>query len=160
MRTDNEKSSGPWAALVMASAAAVLSLVGVVDLARYVAELGPQVGDLISFTADRNAGDRVDSRLEFSRVDSSSCLLDIAMIRREGGSIVIEERQPGPPRVYRVHWSGTRGNPEDGACGVSADLLLKSADLDQLAVAAGGYGVDHRSLTPSSVWVKNSAGAQ
>ena len=55
-----------------------------------------------------------------------------------GGSLVVESRAKDD---YRVHWAGTRTSRGSGDCGAARDLLISRADLDQVAFAAGGFGV-------------------
>lgn len=159
MRTGDEKIYGTWGPLILAGAAAVLSFVGVVDLARYVAELGPRVGDVVSFTADPGTATDLYGLLDVVRTDLSPCRLDMTTMRRLGGSVIVEERQPGPPRIYRVHWSGTHSS-RDLDCGASADLLLQDAAIETLAVAAGGFRVEHRRLIAASTSAPSSPGVQ
>ncbi len=152
MRTNDQKTSRIMGPLLLAGAAALLSFVGAVDLARVVAELGPKVGDVLSFEPDRRAPVDMDARLEVSRADRGACRLDVATIRRLGGSLVVEQRRTATPRLYQAHWSGQHTSVDGGDCGVTADLLLKDSDMEVLAMAAGGYGVDHKHAGISTLW--------
>ena len=58
-----------------------------------------------------------------------------------GGSVVIEAREPRASFGYRVHWAGVRSSNDGADCGASADLLMNMEDIEVLAMAAGGYGV-------------------
>jgi hypothetical protein len=145
MRTDDQKSSNLMTPLLLAGAAALASFVGAIHLAQAVAELGPAVGDVIDFRADRKAVVNMESGLDVSRVDHTACTLDVAALRRSGGSLVVERRLPGTPRLYQVHWSGTHTS-QASDCGSPADLLLRDTDMEVLAMAAGGYGVAHRTI--------------
>jgi hypothetical protein len=152
MRTDDRKSSGILGPLVLAGAAALLSFVGAVDLARAVAEMGPRVGDVIDFRPDRAITLNVEARLDVARTDHTTCRLDVVTIRRSGGSLVVEQRRPGMPHLYQVHWSGIRTSPDGADCGASSDLLLKDTDMEVLALAAGGYGVEHKRFGLTAAW--------
>jgi hypothetical protein len=78
-----------------------------------------------------------------------SCVLDLAMIQKAGGSLVVEQRgSTGPDRSYRLHWAGPRTSVDREDCGTEADLVLSQMDLNALASAAGGFGVNH---TPGSL---------
>jgi hypothetical protein len=68
-----------------------------------------------------------------------------------GGSVVIEARLPQTGSGYRVHWAGARSSEDPGNCGASADLMLSQADIEVLALAAGGYGVSSKRLIPHSL---------
>jgi hypothetical protein len=156
MRTHDEKSTNLWGPLLLAGAAALLSFVGAINLARAVAEMGPNVGDVLDFRPDRGLAVDMDARLAVSRVDQSTCQLDVVAIRRSGGSLIVEQRRPGTPHVYQVHWSGPRTSSDNGDCGTSADLLLKDTDMEVLSMAAGGYGVGHKHLGVASGWGSDS----
>ena len=58
-----------------------------------------------------------------------------------GGSVVIEAREPRASFGYRVHWAGARSSDDGTDCGASADLLMNQEDIEVLAMAAGGFGV-------------------
>ena len=58
-----------------------------------------------------------------------------------GGSVIIEAREPRADFGYRVHWAGPRSSNDGTNCGSSADLLMNLEDIEVLAMAAGGYGV-------------------
>ena len=57
-----------------------------------------------------------------------------------GGSVIVESRDPRPSFGYRVHWAGTHSSTDGADCGASADLLVNLDDIELLATAAGGYG--------------------
>ena len=57
-----------------------------------------------------------------------------------GGSMIVESRDPRPSFGYRVHWAGTHSSTDGADCGASADLLVNLDDIELLATAAGGYG--------------------
>jgi hypothetical protein len=138
--------------LLLAGAVALLSFVGAVDLARAVADMGPCVGDVIAFQTDHAAGIDTDARLEVARTDQPGCRLDVATIRQSGGSVVVEQRRSADPRLYQVHWSGPLTSSDGADCGTSADLLLRDTDMEVLAMAAGGYGVEHKQIGLSGSW--------
>jgi hypothetical protein len=156
MRTHDEKSSGLFGPLLLAGAAALLSFLGAINLARAVAEMGPKVGDVLDFRPDHGLAVDMDAHLAVSRVDQSTCQIDVTTIRRSGGSLVVEQRRPGTPHVYQAHWSGLRTSGDNGDCGTSADLLLKDTDMEVLSMAAGGYGVGHKHLGMTGAWGSDS----
>jgi hypothetical protein len=73
-------------------------------------------------------------------------MLDLATMQKSGGSLVLERRGSEPDRLYRAHWSGLRTSQDAEDCGSQADLVLSRTDIDTLATAAGGFGVDHTSV--------------
>jgi hypothetical protein len=131
------------AALVMLTAG-----YGVAGIAREAAEFGPGVGDIVTFDPAHQPGFDSDARLIAARPGQDECVLNVGVVRRSGGSFVLEQRDAGPDRLYRAHWSGPRTS-EDAAtdCGADADLSLSRTDLSALAAAAGGFGAVH-----SSIW--------
>lgn len=74
----------------------------------------------------------------------NSCTMDPAVIAREGGSLVVEARddQASAPQ-YRVQWAGPHSAKGAGDCAGSADIAVSRIDLQKLANAAGGFGVEH-----------------
>jgi hypothetical protein len=152
MRLKIEKLNQILLPAALAAAIAVLVHAGATTVVRNAAELVPKVGDIVSFDPARAASVDVNARLPVTRADQASCVLDVAAIRQGGGSLVVEARHSDQPRTYRVHWSGTRTSQGADDCGAAADLVVRSNDLDVLALAAGGYGVEHRSLMQMVPW--------
>jgi hypothetical protein len=152
MRTDDQKSGNILNPLLMVGALALAGFLGAVDLARAVADMGPEVGDVIAFQPDRDAVPDMDARLDVARRNQGTCRLDVALLRLSGGSLVVERRLPGTPRLYQVHWSGPHTSSDDKDCGRSADLRLRDTDMEVLAMAAGGYGVGHHPPVVLQAW--------
>jgi hypothetical protein len=152
MQAKNHEVRDICTAAVLVVLVALVGLGGVIRLAQSVSELGPGVGDVLSFDAThhtlRDGAPPVTAR----RDGQPECVLDPAVIHQFGGSLIIESRSPIPDRTYRVHWAGERSSNGTGDCGRSAELLLYSDDMDVLAMAAGGYGVSHRQLGPVGLW--------
>ena len=65
----------------------------------------------------------------------------------DGGSLVVESLAEDG---YRVHWAGIRTSRGSGDCGAARDLLISRPDLDQLASAAGGFGVGGTRRVPQA----------
>lgn len=144
MRADHGKTSGGL--LTAALLAVVVSLAGVagtVKLAQTAVNLGPGVGDIIAFNANAVMSDDMQSQTVLAREGEGKCMLDIATLHKTGGSLIVEARAPGRPAVYQVHWAGRRSSPGRYDCGSSAELTLDDANLDMLAMAAGGWGPIH-----------------
>ena len=139
MRTSNNRTAralGPAivaAASVLATAVALNVIVG-------LAYITPHVGDIVAFRPTQTAPFEA-ARLIVHRPDQLGCVLDLNVLRRSGGSLVIETQTDTPGRTFRVHWAGPRTSDEPSNCGKEADLVVDRLDLDILSMSAGGYGV-------------------
>jgi hypothetical protein len=119
-------------------------VVGTVGLIQQAGEMGPKVGDIITF-------DPLDqiSRSMFvpiaaipaGNTPGVACALDARVMHANGGSVIVEARAPSSSFGYRVHWSGVHSSNDAADCGATADLLVNLDDLEMLAMAAGGFGV-------------------
>jgi hypothetical protein len=146
MAADHRKTSQPLQFLLMAAAILLAVVSGMAGVLRQVADSGPQVGDLVAFDPAHRAPFSSAARLTANRPRQTSCVLDVATMQRSGGSLVVERRGIAPDRLYRAHWSGPRTSEDVDDCGTQADLVLSQNDIDTLATAAGGFGVDHISV--------------
>jgi hypothetical protein len=117
-----------------------------------IAQIGPAVGEMISF--DPRNGPRYWSQpgipaLTVPAGDPAQagqprhCILLPSVMAANGGSLVIEAKEMTQPPSFRVHWSGPRTDLGAGDCGQSADLTLQLVQLRALANVAGGYGAGH-----------------
>ena len=52
-----------------------------------------------------------------------ACVMDVRTMHANGGSVIIEAREPRASFGYRVHWAGPRSSDDGTNCGSSADLL-------------------------------------
>ena len=52
-----------------------------------------------------------------------ACVMDVQTIHANGGSVIIEAREPRAAFGYRVHWAGARSSDDGTNCGSTADLL-------------------------------------
>jgi hypothetical protein len=143
MAADHHKSSQLPRTLLVVAAVLLTAVSGMAGIVQKAAELGPQVGDLVAFDPAHPASFESEARLTADRPRQASCVLDVAMLQRTGGSLVVEQRGLGPDRSYRAHWAGLRTSADADDCGTDADLTLSRIDIDTLAAAAGGFGVDH-----------------
>ena len=79
-----------------------------------------------------------------TQAGNTTCTMDPAVIVRLGGSLVVEARDDATPAVqYRLHWAGAHSANGAGDCAGSADIAVSRVDLQKLANAAGGFGVEH-----------------
>jgi hypothetical protein len=144
MAADNDKSSSVSQSLLLATAILLAVVSGMAGLVHTVAELGPQVGDVVAFDPAHPAAFESVARLTAERSRQPSCVLDLASIQHSGGSLVLEQRGTnGPDRSYRAHWAGPRTSEGAEDCGRDADLVLTRMDVNALASAAGGFGARH-----------------
>jgi hypothetical protein len=129
----------------------LLTLLGLVlgagsfDLLELATNARPALGDIIVFGADRPLARDVAGQVAAQHVGDqefgqAGCMLDVGIMRRSGGSLIVEERAPGPTARVRVHWSGLRTSADADNCGAAADLLLRPREVNALALGAGGYG--------------------
>jgi hypothetical protein len=110
---------------------------GVASLARQAAELGPSVGDIIAFDPARQAGFDSAAQLTAQRPGQAACILDLRLLQRLGGSLVLEGRTAAPDRRYTAHWSGGHtSNFTSTDCGVDTNLTLSRLDVTSLMAAA------------------------
>jgi hypothetical protein len=146
MAADRRKDSQTQQ-LVLFIAAILLAVVsGMVGIVHQAAQLGPNVGDMVAFDPAHRAAFESNARLTANRLQQTACVLDLATMQQSGGSLVLERRGSEPDRLYQAHWSGRHTSQDTQDCGSQADLELSRADVDTLATAAGGFGVDHTSV--------------
>ena len=151
MRTRRNDETAPtplWAfALVLVLGVA---MVGMVRLAMAANTWGPGVGDIIRFAGPApELAPRV--RFRVTRVGpngGSLCRLDSKLLRRAGGSLIVESAAQPELDGYLVHWAGHGPTSAGADCGARAELRVSAAALGSLATAAGGFGVTHRTMLP------------
>lgn len=127
-----------------------ITTIGMVRLAQQANHWGPGVGDIVSFAASRPALAPVVTlaAIRLGPEGSVTCRLDSKTMAKARGSLIVEAAAPGRRDGYRTHWAGgpTSTGAED--CGPQAELVLSGSDLGSLAAAAGGFGVENRSMLP------------
>ena len=137
-----------WTVILSIMAAGLCLFVCLVSLSE-AAQIGPDVGEIVSF--DPRNGPRYWTQpgipAVYLRVDEQgrprTCTLMPSIMAAGGGSFVIEAKETSRPPSFRVHWSGTRTDLGARDCGRSADLVLQLPQLRALATVAGGYGPGH-----------------
>lgn len=151
MRADRGKtSSGLLTTALLAAVVSLTGVAGAVKLAHTMVNLGPGVGDIISFDAKSATPGDMESQTVLAHDASGECMLDLGALRKTGGSLIIETRVAGNPASYRVHWAGKQSSADQHNCGSSAELTLDASKLGMLAMAAGGWGPIHQPLIPLS----------
>ncbi|HUB12488.1 MAG TPA: hypothetical protein VMB34_11055 [Acetobacteraceae bacterium] len=138
---------------MLAVVVSLTGLAGAVKIAQTAATFGPAVGDIVQFQPQSRTPVDVTTQINATRVGGAACMLDVDILHRIGGSLVVEERLPGAPDTprYRVHWAGQRSANGTRNCGGQADLMLDESNLDVLAMAAGGWGVGHKHIEPAGL---------
>lgn len=145
MRTRHNRTARLlFPALLGATAGMVAA--GAVNLVSAAAMNTAKVGDIIAFGPSQVIPPDVETRVVVHRPDQFGCVLDLNSIRQTGGSLVIEAQLSSEGNSFRLHWAGERTALDSGDCGRSADLIVDHADLDNLVLAAGGYGVAHKQV--------------
>ena len=132
----------PSQILLLASVTVLAAASAVIGLAQQAGEFGPRVGDMVRFDPAQTSLFDSSARLVAGRPEQASCVVDVGMVQRSGGSLVVEQRATGGVRVYRAHWAGPRTSEKATDCGPDADLVLSSADMNVLAMAASGSATD------------------
>ena len=127
-------------------ATAAIAAAGVVNLMSAAAMANAKVGDIIAFEPSHDMPSDVETRIVVHRPDQFGCVLDLNTIRLAGGSLVIEAQLSSEGNSFRLHWAGERTASDGGDCGQSADLIVDHADLDNLVLAAGGFGIARRQV--------------
>lgn len=159
MRVSDEKSGGLITAGLLAVVVSLIGLAGAVRIAQTAVAFGPNVGDIVQF--DPRAYMPVDAQTEIVaiRPDASTCTLDVATIHADGGSLIVEQRYLADgDSHYLVHWAGKRTAARADDCGAQANLKLNDANLDMLAMAAGGWGVHLKHATSQELWTGDRLG--
>lgn len=128
---------------VLAVLVALLGIGGIIRLVQSAAELGPQVGDILTFEPGQRLAYDPPPQVTAARAGLPDCTLDVAVLQRLGGSLVIEARTPLPDRLFHLRWAGSHTSNGLADCGHAAELVLDQEKLSVLALAAGGYGVSH-----------------
>jgi hypothetical protein len=160
MRVHERKSSGLGSILLGMAALILAGMVGTIGLLQHVGELGPKVGDIVAFEPVASFSRDMKARVEAVSADTrqaAHCVLDVRAMHANGGSLVIEARQPHTQRGFRVHWAGRHSSDDGADCGSSAELLLNQDDLEVLAMAAGGFGVAAAKPARGSIWTASTA---
>ena len=141
--TNHDNSSDLYTVLTGMGFVGLVAIVLVVSLLRLASELGPHVGDIISFDPTRMAPSDTQARIMAMPIGGASavpCVLDVRVLQASGGSLLIETVPSDPNRRLRVHWIGARSSDGGTDCGIGADLLLSRTDIAALNLAAGKPG--------------------
>jgi hypothetical protein len=147
MRTINNKTARSLRPTI-AAATGVLVVALALNVMVRLAHTTPHLGDIVAFAPSATAPADDGARLLVHRQDQFGCVLDLNVLRRSGGSMVLETQLSVQGNNFSVHWAGTRTSDDPGNCGSDADLILDRLDLEILSLAAGGYGMRPGVETP------------
>jgi len=156
---DQKKSSRERrrSAILEVAGVGIAVFLGVVAAAVAVAQanvIEPKLGDIVWFKPGTEIPELLATTIAAQIVDpqgrpAKSCMLLPTAMSPQGGSLVVEaERLEGGQPAYLVHWAGSRTSTGADDCGARADLLLRRADVVNLARIAGGFGLNNKLLPP------------
>lgn len=147
-----EGKDAAWVTIVPAVLAASTMVIGcfITFLVMNLDALSPKVGDMVVFRPDRRDQDVWQLKVAaYPPIANGrdSCILDPAVMTRQGGSLVVEARNDTSSEAgYRLRWAGAHTANGVGDCAGVADLAVSRTDLQKLANATGGFGVERGRL--------------
>lgn len=114
-------------------------------------EFRPKIGDIVVFKPGSQDSDVWQMSIQATVVSATHppaavCTLDPNVMAADGGSLVVEGRQDEPALIYRIHWAGKRTAKDGANCGPAVDATVSRTDLQRLANAAGGFGIDDKGI--------------
>lgn len=149
-RDERSSSLTGWAPVF--AAVAILLTGGLSTLmALELDSLRPSVGDVVVYHPNSQDPDAWQIEVPATDVVSQSvangtCVMDPNVMAVDGGSLVVEAVQGKSAPLYRVHWAGQHTAKAPNDCGQSAEMTLNRVDLQKLANAAGGFGINNSGL--------------
>jgi hypothetical protein len=146
MRSINKIAARALRPAILAVTCLVIAGVAVTRIVQSV-RTTPHVGDILAFVPSPVVSGGDDERLLVHRQNQFGCVLDLSVLRRSGGSLIVETEIGGGASNFRVHWAGQRTSTDTGNCGSDADLVVDRRELNVLALSAGGYGVGSKRIS-------------
>src|SRR5690349_21293989 len=137
MRSTNRNTAARLLFATVVAATVMAAGVAGNVLGNYVVR-APRIGHIIAFIPSQDAQTAIGARLVVHRRDQSDCVLDLDVLRRSGGSLVVESQVHGAG--YSAHWAGARTSNDALDCGTDADLVVRRQYLDVLDTFANGPG--------------------
>ncbi|WP_428535463.1 hypothetical protein [Rhodopila sp.] len=125
----------------LAATGCLLAVAVAVNAVVALACAAPRVGDIVAFVPSATMASGDGTRLVAHRSGRADCILDLGVLRRSGGSLVVDTQLFGDAGDFRVHWAGPRTSDDPRNCGGDVDLIVGQRELNILALAAGGWGV-------------------
>src|ERR1700759_4816553 len=105
MRTTNRKTAARFLFATMVAATVMGAGVAGNALGNHFIR-APRIGHIIAFEPSQAPQTAIGARLVVHRRSESDCILDLDVLRRSGGSLVVESQVPDAG--YSVHWAGAR----------------------------------------------------
>jgi hypothetical protein len=134
---------------VCASLVVMVAVTAALGLADLVRVSGPAVGDIVAFDAKLGVSDDLPNHLSVTRTDGTACQLDLQVMQRVHGSLIVDATSRDPQPAYRLHWSGTHSSLDANDCGPTADVMASDRVMAALLVATGGVGIGpHKQALP------------
>ncbi len=116
-------------------------LTGLLGLADLVRVSGPAVGDVVAFDANLGVPADLPTRLNVVRADGTQCQLDLEVMQRVHGSLIVDAATSEAPHSYRLHWAGTHSSLDGRDCGAAAEIVASDTVMATLLAATGGVGI-------------------
>ena len=123
------------------------TLSGMLGVADFVRVSGPGVGDVVAFDANFGVPADLPTRLSVVRADGTQFQLDLEVMHRVHGSLIVESATSESPHVYRLHWAGAHSSLDASDCGAAADIEASDTVMATRLVATGGVGVGSEKRT-------------
>jgi hypothetical protein len=144
MLSPRDRSHSPILLAVGAGLVAMATLSFVLGVADFVRVRGPGVGDVVAFDANFGVPADLPTRLSVTRADGTQCQLDLEVMQRVHGSLMVDAVTSDSPHVYLLHWAGAHSSLGAGDCGAAADIVASDTVMATQLVATGGVGVGAR----------------
>jgi len=144
MNSDQNTDSTIVMIVAGCAVAAVMAISAAMAAVRQADEPLARIGDIIAY--NRAVDILPPHEVVATTAAGTHCVLDLPTIAGKGGSLVVEALADAQSRLYRLHWAGGHTAAPTEDCGAVADLLVHEGELNILASAAGGYGVDRKTL--------------
>lgn len=95
----------------------------------------PNLGDILAFHPSLDNVAEPGIRLLVHRDSGFGCVLDLGVLRQQGGSLVVVSRPSAGGGDYHLHWAGTRTSGDGADCGSDARLIVDGRDVRTLVAA-------------------------
>ena len=143
MNSDEDTGSSVLMVIAGIAMMAVMAVSAAMAAVRQANDPMAHIGDIIAFNRQVDILPPRNVTARLATPAGGTCTLDLQKLANGGGSLVVEALADAEQMIYRLHWAGPAAS---GNCGSVADLLIGADDMDNLAAAAGGFGVDHKTL--------------
>ncbi len=121
---------------IAVGAGCMITLLSAMDAVSAWRSRGLAIGNIIAFKATGRAAPQGMPHLVVETADGGQCAIDLAILQRAGGSLLIEGRAPKALERFVVHWVGHRTAADDRDCGPERILIVDRQQLDVMGLAA------------------------